>query len=119
MGETGFGKPRLAIHLGATLRQRDELHAFVVDELKPLFSREAYDAARNNCNHFSDRVCMYLLGKHIPEEVLEQPELMLRTNLGRMLRPILTRVLGQYFEPKGTAEEISQPNALDQQCVAR
>jgi len=105
--ETGFGTPRMAITLGTTLRQRDELHAFVVDELKPIFSREAYDAARNNCNHFTDRVSMYLIGKHIPEEVLRQPELMLQTSLGRTLRPILTRVLGQYFEPKGTAEEIS------------
>mmetsp|Transcript_104122 Transcript_104122/g.299309 ORF Transcript_104122/g.299309 Transcript_104122/m.299309 type:complete len:597 (-) Transcript_104122:101-1891(-) len=106
-GETGFGTPRVAISMGTTLRQRDELHAFVVDELKPIFTREAYDAARNNCNHFTDRVSMYLLGKHIPEEVLRQPEIMLQTNLGRTLRPILTRVLGQYFVPKETSEEIS------------
>ncbi|CAE6970759.1 DESI1, partial [Symbiodinium sp. CCMP2456] len=50
----------LVIPLGSTLRQRDELHAFIVDELKPIFNREAYDAARNNCNHFTDRVSMYL-----------------------------------------------------------
>eukprot|EP00932_Pfiesteria_piscicida_P004114 SRR837773.14019.p1 GENE.SRR837773.14019~~SRR837773.14019.p1 ORF type:complete len:332 (-),score=95.17 SRR837773.14019:19-963(-) len=106
-GETGFGKPRMSIHMGTTLRQRDELHAFIVDELKPVFTREAYDAARNNCNHFTDRVCMFLVGKHIPEEVLRQPELMLSTGLGRALRPILTRVLGQYFVPKETSEEIS------------
>lgn len=106
-GETGFGRPRLSIHMGTTLRQRDELHAFIVDELKPVFTREAYDAARNNCNHFTDRVCMFLVGKHIPEEVLRQPELMLSTNIGRALRPILTRVLGQYFVPKETSEEIS------------
>lgn len=30
-----------------------------------------------------------------------------RTSLGRTLRPILTRVLGHYFEPKVTAEEIA------------
>mmetsp|Transcript_30342 Transcript_30342/g.97017 ORF Transcript_30342/g.97017 Transcript_30342/m.97017 type:complete len:434 (+) Transcript_30342:145-1446(+) len=105
--KTGFGTPRTAIHLGSTLRQKDELHAFIVDELKPIFSREAYDAARNNCNHFTDRVSMYLVGKHIPDEVLRQPELMMQSRLGRTLRPILTKVLGQYFEPKASAEEIS------------
>jgi len=113
--KTGFGTPRMSIHLGTTLRQKDELHAFIVDELKPLFTREAYDAARNNCNHFTDRVSMYLVGKHIPEEVLRQPELMMQSRLGRTLRPILTKVLGQYFEPKGSAEEISragQPSTL-------
>jgi hypothetical protein len=117
-GETGFGTPRITIALGATLRQQDELHAFIVDELKPIFKREAYDAARNNCNHFTDRVSMYLVGKHIPEEVLRQPEIVMQTSVGRLLRPILTRVLGQYFEPKGTAEEISLASALGQLRVA-
>jgi hypothetical protein len=104
--ETGFGKPRLTIHLGSTLRQKDELHAFIVDELKPTFSREAYDAARNNCNHFTDKVAMWLVGKHIPEEVIRQPDILMQTGLGRTLRPILTRLLGQYFEPQKTAEEV-------------
>jgi len=104
--KTGFGTPRIAIRMGTTLRQKDELHAFIVDELKPIFTREAYDAARNNCNHFTDKVTMFLVGRHIPEEVLRQPELMMQSSLGRTLRPILTKVLGQYFEPKGTAEEI-------------
>lgn len=34
-GETGFGRPRIAISLGSTLRQRDELHAFVVTSSSP------------------------------------------------------------------------------------
>eukprot|EP00438_Fugacium_kawagutii_P023384 Skav217041 [mRNA] locus=scaffold3292:43397:52361:+ [translate_table: standard] len=29
---TGFGTPRVVIPMGTTLRQRDELHAFIVDE---------------------------------------------------------------------------------------
>eukprot|EP00930_Biecheleria_cincta_P002071 TRINITY_DN10311_c1_g3_i2.p1 TRINITY_DN10311_c1_g3~~TRINITY_DN10311_c1_g3_i2.p1 ORF type:complete len:495 (+),score=90.72 TRINITY_DN10311_c1_g3_i2:147-1631(+) len=104
---TGFGTPREAVSLGYTLRQRDELHAFIVDELKPIFNREAYDAAQNNCNHFTDRVSMFLVGRHIPEEVLDQPQLILDTNLGRALRPVLNRFLGRRFEPKSSAEEIS------------
>lgn len=99
---TGFGRPARVIMLGYTLRQREELHAFIVDEMKPIFSREAYDAARNNCNHFTDKLCMYLVGKHIPEEVLKQPELLVRTKLGQTLRPVLNRWLGFYFEPGGT-----------------
>eukprot|EP00929_Paragymnodinium_shiwhaense_P019027 TRINITY_DN13099_c1_g2_i1.p1 TRINITY_DN13099_c1_g2~~TRINITY_DN13099_c1_g2_i1.p1 ORF type:complete len:432 (-),score=109.51 TRINITY_DN13099_c1_g2_i1:51-1346(-) len=105
--ETGFGPPRRAIHLGTTLRHREELHAFIVDELKPSFSREAYDAARNNCNHFTDRLALFLVGKHIPEEILAQPQLMMNTALGRALRPVLTKLLGVYFEPPKSAEEVS------------
>lgn len=104
--QTGFGPPRRTLVLGRTLRQREELHAYIVDELKPVFSRSAYDAARNNCNHFTDRVAMYLVGKHIPDEVLRQPELMMKTNLGRVLRPVLNRWLGLYFEPNDTAEKV-------------
>eukprot|EP00927_Polykrikos_kofoidii_P035360 TRINITY_DN29938_c0_g1_i1.p1 TRINITY_DN29938_c0_g1~~TRINITY_DN29938_c0_g1_i1.p1 ORF type:complete len:484 (+),score=89.31 TRINITY_DN29938_c0_g1_i1:320-1771(+) len=105
--KTGFGPPRRVILLGYTLRQREELHAFIVDELKPMFSREAYDAARNNCNHFTDRLSLFLVGKHIPEEVLRQPQLMMNTSLGRALRPFLTRWLGLYFEAPKTAAEVS------------
>eukprot|EP00448_Togula_jolla_P003311 CAMPEP_0170605720 /NCGR_PEP_ID=MMETSP0224-20130122/20123_1 /TAXON_ID=285029 /ORGANISM="Togula jolla, Strain CCCM 725" /LENGTH=462 /DNA_ID=CAMNT_0010930741 /DNA_START=109 /DNA_END=1497 /DNA_ORIENTATION=+ len=103
---TGFGKPRRAILLGSTLRQREELHEFIVDQLKPLFTRAAYCAARNNCNHFTDRVSMYLLGKHIPDEILQQPKLMMQSRLGRSLRPLLTRWLGLYFEAPLTAAEV-------------
>ncbi|OLP79597.1 hypothetical protein AK812_SmicGene40097 [Symbiodinium microadriaticum] len=28
----------------------------------------------NNCNHFSDMLCVFLLDKHIPNEVLNQPQ---------------------------------------------
>ena len=50
---------------------------------------------------------MFLVGKHIPEEVLRHAELMLSTTIGNAPRPILTRVLGQYFVPKEISAEIS------------
>lgn len=110
---TGFGTPRLVIPLGTTLRQRDELHAFIVDELKPIFNREAYDAARNNCNHFTDRASLFLVGRHIPEDVLEQPQLILDTALGRALRPAINRVLGRRFEANESAATISATSSRD------
>jgi len=100
--KTGFGNPRQQIVLGTTLRQRDELHSYIVSELKREFTRDLYDAARNNCNHFSDRIAMFLVGKHIPEDVLTQPMLMMKTGIGRALRPIVSRYLGTCFEPQTT-----------------
>lgn len=111
-GQTGFGPPMLSVSLGYTLRHREELHAFVGQRLGPLFRRDTYDAAFNNCNHFTDQVSMYLLGKHIPEEVLGQPEMLLRSTLGRALRPILTFALGTCSVPGTSAEEISIVGAL-------
>jgi len=88
-GDTSFGKPTRIVHLGYTLWRQDELHEFVTTELKPVFQRDTYDVVCNNCNHFSDRVCMYLVGKHPPPEVLRQPELLLQARSIRWLRPVL------------------------------
>lgn len=91
---TCFGEPWKQINLGVTLRTRDELHAHLTEELKHTFSRHAYDVATNNCNHFCDRVSMYLVGKNIPEDVVKQPEKMMDSQLGQTLRPVLGRWLG-------------------------
>lgn len=88
-GDTSFGKPTRIIHLGHTLWRQDELHEFVTAELKPVFQRDTYDVVCNNCNHFSDRVCMFLVGKHPPAEVLNQPSMLLRARAVRVIRPML------------------------------
>jgi len=88
-GATSFGKPTQVLSLGYTLWKQDELHEYVVNELKPLFHRNTYDVVTNNCNHFTDRVCMYLLGRHVPEEVMLQPNWLLQSRFVRILRPLL------------------------------
>jgi hypothetical protein len=97
-GKTGFGRPLKSVWLGRTLRHQEELHTFIVDELKPTFSREAYDVTSNNCNHFSDKLVMYLVGKHIPEEIIRQPELVMNTYVGQTLRPLMNRLFGVHLE---------------------
>merc|ERR1712113_361977 len=84
-----MGEPKYIQHLGFTLWRRDELHEFIVSEMRPCFQRDTYDVVCNNCNHFSDRLCMYLVGKHCPKEVLIQPDLLLRSRSVRMVRPLL------------------------------
>merc|ERR1719464_1240229 len=88
-GDTSFGQPTRIVHLGYTLWRQDEFHDFVIKELKPVFQRHTYDVVCNNCNHFSDRVCMFLVGKHPPPEVLNQPALLLRARAVRVIRPML------------------------------
>merc|ERR1740121_2106067 len=41
-GETIFGKPARHISMGYTLRSRVELHQFIVQEMKPAFTRASY-----------------------------------------------------------------------------
>lgn len=93
-GETVWGKPTKVMTIGHTPCTQKELHQFVVDELRAAFSRESYDALNNNCNHFSDRLCLHLCNRHIPDHVLQQPERLAKLPALRLLRPILDQCLG-------------------------
>merc|ERR1719329_1407130 len=88
-GATSFGTPHKVLKLVYTLWHQDELHNYIVEELKPTFHRGTYDVVNNNCNHFSDRVCMYLCGKHLPEEVMNQPQYLMSSGAVRLIRPML------------------------------
>lgn len=103
-GQTGFKEPKYIQHGGYTLWRRDELHEFIVSELRPVFQRDTYDVVAHNCNHFSDRLCMWLFGKHCPKEVLQQPDLLLRSRSVRMIRPLLNYWLRDFVvaRPPGT-----------------
>eukprot|EP00811_Abedinium_folium_P013914 NODE_2294_length_2245_cov_9.914070.p1 GENE.NODE_2294_length_2245_cov_9.914070~~NODE_2294_length_2245_cov_9.914070.p1 ORF type:complete len:728 (+),score=171.90 NODE_2294_length_2245_cov_9.914070:87-2186(+) len=103
-GQTIFGNPAKIVPLGNTLWSEGELHRHIVHELKPRFNRETYDAVGNNCNHFTDRLCQYLLGKNLPDEVVRQPEILLSSGAAHLLRPILNKWLrtgiGRHFDAK-------------------
>lgn len=88
-GTTSFGKPDRVVHLGFTLSTMEELHLFVSHECKPIFTRETYDVVCNNCNHFTDRVCLFLLGRGAPEEILRQPDILLQSRSIQLARPML------------------------------
>lgn len=88
-GETSFGDPDRKVHLGYTLWTMEELHFHVTTELKPIFQRDTYDVVCNNCNHFTDRVCLFLCGLRAPEEVRRQPEILLESKSVQAVRPLL------------------------------
>mmetsp|Transcript_94010 Transcript_94010/g.148634 ORF Transcript_94010/g.148634 Transcript_94010/m.148634 type:complete len:609 (+) Transcript_94010:88-1914(+) len=92
-GQTAFGIPKKQISLGHTLWRRDELHAFIVNEMKPLFNRDRYDTIYCNCNHFADRVCTWLTGNSLPKEVARQGEELMRYAATRAVVPVLNRWL--------------------------
>jgi hypothetical protein len=91
---TAFGEPLKRTSLGFTLWRQEELHNYIVDELRPMFNRDVYDVVFNNCNHFADRICVWLTGMHIPEEVVHQPESLMQLRVARVMRPLLNRWLG-------------------------
>jgi len=91
---TPFGKPTKRLQLGTTLRTRRQLQVHIELELNQKFQCNAYDIFTNNCNHCCDDLALFLLGRHIPNEVRFLSDRLMRTSIVRALRPMLNRWLG-------------------------
>lgn len=97
VGQTPYGTPTKVITMGeATMRSRQELWHFVQRQLQFQFTVHNYDVLTNNCNHFSDAVCSFLVNEHIPDEVLRQPQVVMRTPVVSLLRAVLNHQLGTF-----------------------
>merc|ERR1719491_742735 len=74
-GTTPFGQPLKKIPLGHTYKIRNEVWHMVARQFASEFTKESYDVLTHNCNHFSDKLAMFLLNDHVPDEVRKQPEM--------------------------------------------
>jgi len=107
-GKTDFGVPTKEVFLGYTLWTKTELHSFICNELKPSFHRDTYDAIGNNCNHFADKLSLWLTGNHLPDEVMLQTEKFMKMAAVRALRPALNRALRDHVVARSTPEPGSE-----------
>jgi desumoylating isopeptidase 1 len=48
-----------------------------LDSLREIYTVEAYDLWKHNCNNFSNDFAMFLLGKGIPEHITNMPQAVL------------------------------------------
>merc|ERR1712187_928806 len=95
-GTTPFGQPVETRFLGYTYKLREEVWDHLKRFLAREFSRENYDVLTHNCNHFSEKLSMFLRNDHIPDEVLLQPDMVMSTITARALRPLLNKWLGGF-----------------------
>ncbi|CAI7908309.1 unnamed protein product [Closterium sp. NIES-54] len=101
-GLTDFGPPMEAIRLGCTEIPRDLFEQFLAD-VSANYSPHRYSLLSHNCNHFSDEVAHFLLGRGIPSRILDLPRHVLSSPQGALLgtslpprarpRPLLIRPL--------------------------
>lgn len=111
-GETCFGKPVKSIPLGFTLWRIDELHHYIVAQMKAVYNRGTYDVIKNNCNHFADQVCSWLVGHGIPKKVRDQATDLMKFPATRALIPLLNRWLGnKYIEGNALEKSAAEVNA--------
>ncbi|EGW31170.1 uncharacterized protein SPAPADRAFT_63086 [Spathaspora passalidarum NRRL Y-27907] len=91
-GSTRFGVPIEIIDMGTTSIDEDILQEFIEDlknheDMK--YHAISYDLFRNNCNHFTDVMVEFLVGKNLEDRILKLPELVLSTGNGQLLQQII------------------------------
>lgn len=87
-GTSHLGRPLQEIPLGKTELPMDVIEEYL-DSLREIYTVEAYNLWKHNCNNFSNDLSTFLLGKGIPDHILHMPDAVLQSPLGRMLLPAL------------------------------
>ncbi|KAJ0108398.1 pul domain-containing protein [Diaporthe amygdali] len=89
-GSSHLGRPLQRLHLGKTELPMEVIHPYL-DSLREIYTVQAYDLWKHNCNNFSNDFATFLLGKGIPDHILHMPDAVLQSPMGRMLMPALNQ----------------------------
>ncbi|KFH46895.1 Desumoylating isopeptidase-like protein [Hapsidospora chrysogenum ATCC 11550] len=89
-GSSHLGQPMEKLHLGTTDLTMDIIEEYL-DSVRSIFTLEAYDLFRHNCNNFTDSFANFLLGKGIPSHIVNMPQAAMDSPLGQLLLPQLTQ----------------------------
>ncbi|BDA45899.1 probable desumoylating isopeptidase 1 at N-terminal half [Coccomyxa sp. Obi] len=93
-GSTPYGHPVEIVDLGHTQIPEDILEDYI-NELRQVYTPEAYNLFTNNCNNFSNELATFLTGQPIPEHITNLPAEVLSTPMGQMLAPMLSGMESQ------------------------
>ncbi|KAJ5782682.1 hypothetical protein N7457_004456 [Penicillium paradoxum] len=100
-GSTHHGQPIEVVKLGTT-----ELPTEVIEEylgsLATIYTPESYDLFLHNCNNFTQDLSMLLVGKSIPERIINLPRTFLETPFGQMMKPQIEMALKGVTQGTGT-----------------
>ncbi|KAI1164295.1 DUF862-domain-containing protein [Nemania serpens] len=93
-GSSHLGRPLERIPLGKTELPLEVIVEYL-DSLREIYTPQAYDLFRHNCNNFSNDFSTFMLGKGIPEHIANMPQAVLDSPFGRMLQPQLSNMVEQ------------------------
>lgn len=86
--KTPYGYPVRELDFGYTYKRADDVRKFI-QQNNSNFSTQNYNLLNHNCNHFTDALLLFLTGKHLPNNILNQHEELLKTPIGNMIKPYL------------------------------
>lgn len=95
--KTPYGIPVKEMKLGKSQIPKDLFEDYL-KEINPIYTAESYNLISNNCNHFTNFICEFLIGKGIPNDILKQHEVLLESPMGKMILPML-QSMGQGSVP--------------------
>lgn len=83
-GTSHLGQPMRRTLLGTTQLPLPVIDDYL-DSIRSIFTLEAYDLFHNNCNNFTDTFSNFLVGKGIPSDIINMPQAVLASPMGRQL----------------------------------
>ncbi|KUI64291.1 Desumoylating isopeptidase 1 [Cytospora mali] len=99
-GSSHLGRPMRKLHLGKTELPMEVIQQYL-DSLREIYTVEAYDLWKHNCNNFSNDFATFLLGMGIPDYILHMPDAVLNSPMGRMLMPALNQQIEAKRQQRG------------------
>lgn len=87
-GSSHLGRPLQRLALGKTDLPMEIIQQYL-ESLREVYTVQAYNLWKHNCNNFSNDFATFLVGKGIPDHILHMPDAVLESPLGRMLMPAL------------------------------
>lgn len=83
-GKTHYGEPTHVHKYGISKTTEAELEE-ILDVLREKFNIKTYNILLNNCNHFADDLCFFLLDKNLPQYIMDVHETVSQTPFGSIL----------------------------------
>lgn len=77
-------EPVKIIDMGITEVDQSLFHDYL-NSIQDQFSVDKYNLVSWNCNHFTNTICNFLLGKNIPDYILNLPNEVMETSQGRLI----------------------------------
>lgn len=96
VGATPYGKPLRVIELGFTHVPKDVFEIYL-QEISPRYTAETYKLLSHNCNNFTNEVAQFLVGKTIPEYILNLPNEVMSSPMGALISKFLTPSCSNIF----------------------
>jgi len=97
-GGTMLGQPLQVEDLGETEITENLFQDYLRTQSQDRFLGDRYNLLQHNCNNFSHETAQFLVGKGIPQHILDLPNEIMSTPLGQMLAPMI-----QQMTPSGNS----------------